>query len=107
MGWFGPSKPKPPVDPSKPRGGLAGSLDRVRAGAQANRAAEAASLLANTAPVAPPPTSLIASTHVDLARAAADRMRKRTGGGLLGGPGGVVTPGPKAKLKAKTLIGAA
>lgn len=109
MGWFGGDKPKPPVDPTKPQvpiqdkwfPNLAARRDQRVADAAT---ADAATKLANTTPVAPPPTTLLASTNVDLARAAADRMRKRTGGGLLSG-GDTYRAGPKAKLKAQTLIG--
>jgi len=104
MGWFGGGKPTARRDPNDPPGAFGAYRQRLR---EKNRlAAEqaAADKLASTTPVAPPPTTLLASTNVDLARGAAERMRKRTGGGALL-PGAGVKSGPKAKLQPKTLIG--
>lgn len=107
MGWFKKKQTAdatPPTGRRRPFGAPAIDTAIPRQTPEEKAAAEADALVANTTPVAPPPTSLIASTNVDLARAAAERQRKRTaGGGLL--TGSIGAPGPKAKLQQKTLMG--
>lgn len=108
MSLFGGGDDKAPaIDPAtgKPRKGIFGRFaDRARARQDEAAAKAEADKLVNTTPVAPPATALLASVNSGLAQTAAERTRKRAAGGglLLHTP---ATPGPKAKLAPKSLLG--